>query len=281
MTSSWSEEISRQERFRFGSNWLDFSESLTEAQIAQAVDDLKRLLCLDSLDGRSFVDIGSGSGLSSLAALRLGAKRVLALDYDRDSVACSERTLAGHAPAGADFRVVQDSILRGGLAEDYGTFDVVYAWGSLHHTGSMDQAIRHAAALCRNEAGARLALALYRKTMLCPAWRVIKKLYVAGGPRLQAAIRWLYLRLFDLAALALGKPRTAERTEHYASARGMSFEHDVHDWLGGYPYESISPRACRAFLGELGFRPLYESVRTEGKTLVPGCDEFLFVREEG
>jgi hypothetical protein len=27
----------------------------------------------------------------------------------------------------------------------------------------------------------------------------------------------------------------------YRSNRGMDYLHDVHDWLGGYPYESISP----------------------------------------
>lgn len=36
------------------------------------------------------IDIGSGSGLFSLAFKNLGAKRVLSFDYDEDSVACTK-----------------------------------------------------------------------------------------------------------------------------------------------------------------------------------------------
>ena len=278
MTTGWNDDVARGDRFKFGDNWLDFAESLTEPQIARAVEDLKRLLRLDTLDGRSFLDIGSGSGLSALAALRMGAARVLALDYDPDSVACSEQTLSRHAPAGARYEVMRDSILRDGLPAELGSFDVVYAWGSLHHTGQMDKAIRNAASLCAEGSEARLALALYRRTLICPLWSVIKKLYISGGPGRQAALRRAYLGVFDLAALATGRASTRRRRLDQGEARGMSFEHDVHDWLGGYPYESISPRNCRALLEKIGFSLAYQAVRSEGPTLVHGCDEYLFLR---
>ena len=206
MTTDWRSEVAEGERFRFGANWLDFSERLTEAQIAQAVADLQRLLCIESLEGKSFLDVGCGSGLSSLAALRLGARHVLALDYDRDSVACTERTLAQHASAGASYRVVEDSILRDSLVADHGRFAVVYAWGSLHHTGAMHTAIRNAVALCDESPDSRLALALYRRTPLCWLWRPIKRLYSAGSPGQQATARRLYSGLYDALARLLGKP---------------------------------------------------------------------------
>jgi 2-polyprenyl-6-hydroxyphenyl methylase/3-demethylubiquinone-9 3-methyltransferase len=57
----------------------------------------------------------------------------------------------------------------------------------------------------------------------------------------------------------------------------MNFFADVRDWLGGYPYESISPQDLRSLLSELGFSLVYSF---EGSSRIgifgSGCDEFLF-----
>ena len=77
------------DRFRFGENWSRFLRVLDAERISQAEQDLKTMLGVADLDGKSFLDIGSGSGLSSLAARRLGAT-VRSFDYDPESVACTE-----------------------------------------------------------------------------------------------------------------------------------------------------------------------------------------------
>jgi len=76
-------------RFQFGKNWQRFLSILDEERISEAERSLKEMLEIDNLHGKTFVDIGSGSGLFSLAARRLGAK-VHSFDYDPVSVACTK-----------------------------------------------------------------------------------------------------------------------------------------------------------------------------------------------
>ena len=60
-------------RFPFGRNWQSFVQAVDADAIAQAEHGLKRLF--PDLRLKSFFDIGCGSGLSLLAASRLGAIR--------------------------------------------------------------------------------------------------------------------------------------------------------------------------------------------------------------
>jgi 2-polyprenyl-6-hydroxyphenyl methylase/3-demethylubiquinone-9 3-methyltransferase len=62
------------------------------------------------------------------------------------------------------------------------------------------------------------------------------------------------------------------------SARGMDVETDLHDWLGGYPYESITPSEVKRFMTELGLALQKQVIKSEGIHWVPGCDEFIFHR---
>src|SRR5215213_8744027 len=128
-------------RFSFGKNWSDYvNESLDEERIAIAVVALQELLNLDNLRGQTFLDIGSGSGLHSLAAYRLGADEVISFDYDPDSVRTTEQ-LRAEAGSPTNWQVLQGSILDEAVVEKYHA-SIVYSWGVLHHTGAMWQAIR-------------------------------------------------------------------------------------------------------------------------------------------
>ncbi len=76
------------ERFAFGKNWSNFLKTLDESRIEEAIKSLQEKLGIEDLKGKRFLDIGSGSGLFSLAAYKLGAT-VYSFDYDQDSVACT------------------------------------------------------------------------------------------------------------------------------------------------------------------------------------------------
>src|SRR6266446_6943680 len=115
--------------FAFGRNWAAYAEKITQAEIEEAMRGLSRLLGNERLDGKRFLDIGSGSGLHSLAALRLAAREVVAVDIDADSVATTRVVLERHTP-GEDFRVVRASVFELDSIS-LGTFDVVYSWGVL------------------------------------------------------------------------------------------------------------------------------------------------------
>src|SRR6516164_1674926 len=74
--------------FAFGQNWLRFLNLIDEPRIEKAEQSFLRFAGAENLLGKSFLDIGCGSGLSSLVACRCGMS-VTAFDYDADAVNCS------------------------------------------------------------------------------------------------------------------------------------------------------------------------------------------------
>ena len=262
-------------RFEFGDNWLKFVTSLKDEQIAEAQKSLQRLLGRTDLSGLSFLDIGSGSGLSSLVARKLGA-RVTAFDFDPQSVASTQSLHDKYFPGDGNWTVEQGSILDAALTRRLGTFDIVYSWGVLHHTGAMWPALEQAASMVAP--GGILAIALYRKTPLCVAWHFEKRIYTAAPRAVQAIIRGIYKAAYLTGIAATGRSPGAYIRD-YKSARGMNWHRDVHDWLGGYPYESASPEEVRTHLSLLGFTAIRFFERPAGLGLFgTGCDESVYRR---
>src|SRR3989442_11992645 len=127
------QEIDRGKRFEFGKNWSQFLTTIDEERIRVAEQSLKEMLEIDHLQGKSFLDIGSGSGLFSLAARRLGAS-VHSSDFDPKSVACTRELKRRFFSEDKNWRIEQGSVLDKNYLLSLGTFDVVYSWGVLHHT---------------------------------------------------------------------------------------------------------------------------------------------------
>lgn len=258
-------------RFEFGANWRSFSELVDEAGVRRAQDELARFLGTRDLSGRSFLDIGCGSGLHALAAHRLGASEILAIDLDPQSVATARALLARFTAPRVSLLVAD--VLE--LKDDIGQFDIVYSWGVLHHTGDMKKAVLSAAA--RTRPGGLFAVALYGWTPCCAAWKRIKRWYVGATPRQRAMAESLYIRLLGV-SLALRGRRLADHIAGYGWNRGMDFHHDVRDWIGGYPYESIRPRELLELLAPQGFELVRQNVKRRTGVFGSGNDEFLFCR---
>ena len=138
--STHSIEVQSGERFRFGDNWRSFLSTLDDERIEFATDSLKQWLDTTSLEGKSFLDIGSGSGLFSLAARKLGAS-VTSFDFDPASVACTTELRSRYFPDDPHWTVLQGSVLDDAFVTSLARADITYSWGVLHHTGSLWRAI--------------------------------------------------------------------------------------------------------------------------------------------
>lgn len=272
--SRFSDEVSAGARFEFGRNWQKLIPLLDEQRIQIAESSVKELLGRQSLAGLTFCDVGCGSGLFSLVAHRLDA-RVLSFDYDPQSVNC---TLSLKAQVGADdnrWRVQQGSVLDRDFLRTLGTFDVVYSWGVLHHTGSMFQAFENVCDLVRP--GGLLAIAIYNdQGRPSVRWLQVKKIY-NGCPRM---LRWLVLALAGIRLwgpttvrdLLRGRPGLTWRT--YRSARGMSAWRDLVDWVGGLPFEVAKPEVVFRFFKARGFEIVDLTTNAGGLA----CNEYVFRR---
>jgi 2-polyprenyl-3-methyl-5-hydroxy-6-metoxy-1,4-benzoquinol methylase len=263
-----------EDRFAFGANWLSFVKLVDEARVATATRSLTAALGSTDLRGRDFLDVGCGSGLFSLAAHRLGA-RVWSFDYDRQSVAATtelRRRFGG--PDG--WTVGPGSALDTAFLTGLGDFDVVYAWGVLHHTGDMWRAIDNTSRLVR--LGGLLFISIYNdQGQVSRVWRRVKRRYNRSGRWGRAVLvvassLYLYRHapVTVLARLVRRRPLLPRRTRE----RGMSVRHDLVDWVGGYPFEVARPEEVFAFLRERGFE--LRHLRTCAGGL--GCNEYVLQR---
>ena len=278
VAAAYKDEVQRGERFEFGQNWREFLKTLDDERIAIAESSLKEMLGKESLEGLSFLDIGSGSGLFSLAARRLGA-RVHSFDYDPESVACTEELRQRYFPEDDDWVVERASVLDRDYVHSLGTFDIVYSWGVLHQTGEMWQALEIVGTRVK-EAG-QLFISIYNdQGGASQRWRMIKRLYNRSPDFVRTLIvlavgAYWETRSFLIRLVRLQNPLPFSDWEKKKQARGMSVWYDLVDWVGGYPHEVAKPEQIFDFFSERGFTLVQLATDGGGH----GCNEYVFLNK--
>jgi 2-polyprenyl-6-hydroxyphenyl methylase/3-demethylubiquinone-9 3-methyltransferase len=264
-------------RFAFGENWLRFLELVDEARIERAAEAMAKALDTKDLAGSSFLDAGSGSGLSSLAARRLGAV-VHSFDYDASSVACTGELRRRFRPDDPQWVVERGSVLDEEYLASLEPFDLVYSWGVLHHTGAMWEALDNVIRLVAPQG--RLYISIYNdQGDASVRWRALKQRYVSSRPPVQRTIEGAVAGYFVVrAATKRLLPGAGRRLStgygRDGDSRGMSWWHDVRDWVGGYPFEVAKPEEVITFCTERDLLLLH--LVTVGGAL--GCNEYVFRR---
>jgi 2-polyprenyl-3-methyl-5-hydroxy-6-metoxy-1,4-benzoquinol methylase len=263
--------------FGFGRNWRNFLRLVDDDRIRLAEQSLREALDVDDLKGRTLLDMGSGSGLFSLVARRLGAT-VRSVDVDPDSVACTAELRRRYCADDPGWIVEHGSALDADYVASLGQFDIVYSWGVLHHTGDLWRALDLVEA--RVAPGGRLFIAIYNDQGLKSRyWTRVKRLSNALPAWLKPAF-----------AVAVWTPREALTAGYFLARlrpkayldtwtndrrlRGMSRWHDLLDWVGGWPFEVAKPEQIFDFLKARGFE--LQHLKTCGGGL--GCNEFVFAR---
>lgn len=276
--NTYLEEISQGERFQFGANWKSFLATLDDERIKAAENSLKQMLDIDDLAGKTFLDIGSGSGLFSLAARRLGAT-VHSFDFDPQSVACTNELKRRYYPQDSAWTVEEGSVLDEDYLSGLGKFDIVYSWGVLHSTGNMRKAIDLSASMVME--GGVLFIAIYNdQGRASRRWLVIKKLYNKTHRFVQPLLVILIASLFEFkyasGRLCRGKnPFPFNDWKQKKKDRGMSAWHDWVDWCGGLPFEVGKPEQIIVPLLKKGYN-LQNLTTTEGGGW--GCHQYVFQR---
>ncbi len=258
-------------RYGFGKNWDEFiRRRLSHEIVTKSIEHIKAFMKIDSLAGKTFLDIGCGSGIHSLAAKRLGAERVISFDYDIDSVATTERVKQWSGEHG-DWTIMQGSVLDETFMQSLPKCDIVYSWGVLHHTGSMWDAIRKARLPLKDDG--EFYIALYSSDIYLdptPAfWIKLKRAYNQATPlaRKLMELKYVYWILIRPEIEAGRDPLGL--MESYGK-RGMTAWTDAKDWMGGYPIEFAGFRETSRFCREMLGLDLVNVLTGEG------CTEYLF-----
>lgn len=267
-------QVKEGNRFEFGKNWNSFLGTLDEKRISVATESIKKMLQLDSFEGKTFLDVGCGSGLFSLAAKRLNAKKVHSLDFDPNSVKCAQY-LKEEYTDGKNWFIEEQSVLDSEYMASLDKYDIVYSWGVLHHTGNMALAFENVSKPVKE--GGLLFISIYNdEGKMSKRWLTIKKLYNANAiSRILVKYGYYLLRFtLFLGADILKLRNPFKRYIAYKERRGMSMLHDWKDWIGGLPFEVATPEYIFHFFKPLGFT-LINLKTANGK----GCNEMIFQKD--
>jgi 2-polyprenyl-6-hydroxyphenyl methylase/3-demethylubiquinone-9 3-methyltransferase len=265
-----------EKKFSFGKNWKIYLKSLSEYKISLAQKSLSDFTGLNNFKNKTFLDFGCGSGLFSLAAQRQGAKKVVSVDIDEYSIDCAKYLRDRYKVERSQWVIKKGSVLDNSFIKRLGTFDIVYSWGVLHHTGNMWAALDSITSTV--DENGLLYLAIYNDFRGLPLssekWVGLKEFYSKSNLIFRRLMEYTWGGII-IVGLVLHRRSPLNYIKNYdcISQRGMYFMSDIRDWLGGWPYEFASKDKIKDFYLKRGL-----ILKNMSETKREGCNEYLFRR---
>ena len=222
----------------------------------------------------SVLDIGSGSGLQSLAVYNAGAKEIFSFDYDSKSVEAT-KSLWIQSGKPKNWTVCQGSVLDEEFMNSIGKFDIVYSWGVLHHTGDLWNALKNSQIPLKSNGV--LYISLYAKEAYQnPSqeyWLEIKQKYNKADYIEKKKIEITYIYQILMQSKIRNIYKLIKMMLTYKKNRGMALWIDIKDWLGGWPMEFSSAKEVYSFTKSK------MNLSLINLKMGNGCTEYLFKRK--
>ena len=188
---------------------------------------------------KKILDAGCGTGIFSVIFANKGAARVLGTDISQGSLETAGSLKKKFNLQNVEFS--EEDMLQ--LPFEDNTFDIVWAWGTVHHTSNPFKAIDELTRVLKK--GGSILLAVYKRTKLTFIHEIIRKILIKTPKKSWTALSKIFA-FFLAPVIFLFKKREKSR-------KGEKLEELILDWyfvpLRHYYY----PEEIKNFLEEKSF----------------------------
>ncbi len=194
----------------------------------------------EEVKGKTVLDAGCGTGVFSIIFARNGAAKVTGIDISPGSLGTARGLKEKFGLANAEFQ--QQDMLH--LSFRDASFDIVWAWGTVHHTtdplGAITELIRVL------KPGGSLFLAIYKQTSVTWIHEIIRKTMIRTP-------RWSWNVLAKAGAFML-TPVVFLFKRRQKSRKGEKLSELILDWYFVPIRHYYTPEEIRVFLERKKFR---------------------------
>jgi ubiquinone/menaquinone biosynthesis C-methylase UbiE len=194
----------------------------------------------EEVRGKAVLDAGCGTGIFSAIFARNGAAQVVGIDISPGSLQTAENLKARFGLANARFE--RRDMLR--LPYPDAAFDIVWAWGTVHHTTNPLGAVAELMRVLKP--GGAILLAIYKKTRVTWIHEAIRRTLIRT-PRWSWNVLAKVMAVFGVPIVFLFKKREKSR-------KGEKLSELILDWYFVPLRHHYRPDEIRAFLEKRGYK---------------------------
>lgn len=194
----------------------------------------------EEVKGKTVLDSGCGTGVFSIIFARNGAAKVTGIDISPGSLGTARSLKDKFGLTNAEFK--EQDMLHLPFAD--ASFDIVWAWGTVHHTTDPLGAITELMRVLKP--GGSLFLAIYKRTNVTWIHEIIRKTMIRTP-------RWSWNVLAKAGALIL-TPVVVLFKRRQKSRKGEKLSELILDWYFVPIRHYYRPEEIRVFLERKNFR---------------------------